>query len=43
LWWKPLVTLIWVGGALIAFGGFLSFLGRVLRERRLPRPKERGE
>lgn len=34
LWWKPFVTLIWLGGALIAFGGLLSLLGRVRRERR---------
>ena len=34
LWWKPFVTLIWLGGALIAFGGALSLLGRVRRERK---------
>jgi cytochrome c-type biogenesis protein CcmF len=34
LWWKPFVTLIWAGGALIAFGGFLSLIGRLRRERR---------
>ncbi|AGH47892.1 cytochrome c assembly protein [Sphingomonas sp. MM-1] len=34
LWWKPWVTLIWIGGGLIALGGALSLLGRVLRERR---------
>jgi cytochrome c-type biogenesis protein CcmF len=33
LWWKPLVTLIWLGGALIALGGTLSLIGRSLRER----------
>ena len=33
LWWKPMVTLIWLGGALIAFGGFLSLVGRWRRER----------
>jgi cytochrome c-type biogenesis protein CcmF len=38
LWWKPFVTLIWLGGAMIAFGGFLSLIGRLLRERR-PRPE----
>ena len=31
LWWKPLVTLIWLGGALIAFGGALSLGGRSWR------------
>jgi cytochrome c-type biogenesis protein CcmF len=34
LWWKPFVTLIWLGGAMIAFGGLLSLIGRVRRERR---------
>jgi len=34
LWWKPFVTLIWAGGALVAFGGFLSLIGRLWRERR---------
>jgi cytochrome c-type biogenesis protein CcmF len=33
-WWKPFVTLIWLGGALIAFGGLLALIGRVRRERR---------
>ena len=28
LWWKPLVTLIWLGGALIGLGGALSLAGR---------------
>ena len=34
LWWKPFVTLIWLGGAMVAFGGALSLLGRLHRERR---------
>ena len=29
LWWKPFVTLIWLGGVLIALGGLLSLMGRV--------------
>lgn len=33
LWWKPWVTLIWLGGAMIAFGGALSLVGRLWRER----------
>jgi len=37
LWWKPFVTLIWAGGALVAIGGALSLLGRLLRERRAAR------
>jgi cytochrome c-type biogenesis protein CcmF len=32
LWWKPMVTLIWLGGALIALGGALSLLGRARKE-----------
>ncbi|WP_051504208.1 heme lyase CcmF/NrfE family subunit [Sphingomonas jaspsi] len=28
LWWKPFVTLIWLGGAFIALGGLLALLGR---------------
>ncbi|WP_210358030.1 heme lyase CcmF/NrfE family subunit [Sphingomonas beigongshangi] len=34
LWWKPFVTLIWLGGALVALGGALSLIGRWRRERR---------
>ncbi|HCB75970.1 MAG TPA: heme lyase NrfEFG subunit NrfE [Sphingomonas bacterium] len=37
LWWKPWVTLIWAGGALIGFGGLLSLIGRVRRERKAQR------
>ena len=34
LWWKPFVTFIWLGGGLVAFGGFLALLGRMLRRPR---------
>ena len=34
LWWKPFVTLIWAGGALIALGGALALAGRLWRFRR---------
>jgi cytochrome c-type biogenesis protein CcmF len=34
LWWKPFVTLIWLGGAMVALGGFLALVGRVRRERK---------
>ena len=34
LWWKPFVTLIWLGGALVALGGILSLIGRIRRGRR---------
>jgi cytochrome c-type biogenesis protein CcmF len=36
LWWKPLITLIWFGGAIVGLGGLLSFAGharRALRRR----------
>ena len=36
LWWKPFVTLIWLGGALVALGGLLALIGR--RPARAPRP-----
>jgi cytochrome c-type biogenesis protein CcmF len=36
LWWKPLVTLIWLGGGMIALGGLLALIGRLRRERRAP-------
>jgi cytochrome c-type biogenesis protein CcmF len=39
LWWKPFVTLIWFGGALVALGGLLALVGRVRRERRTARPE----
>ena len=29
LWWKPFVTWIWYGGALIALGGLLTLIGRL--------------
>jgi hypothetical protein len=31
------VTLIWFGGGLVALGGLLSLVGRVLRDRRVRR------
>jgi cytochrome c-type biogenesis protein CcmF len=31
LWWKPLVTLIWIGGALIGLGGLLALAGHARR------------
>ena len=42
LWWKPFVTFIWLGGAMIAFGGVLSLIGRLWRERRWKRDEEEG-
>ena len=38
LWWKPYVTLIWLGGILVGLGGTLALAGRLwrLRGRRDP-------
>ena len=43
LWWKPMVTLIWAGGALVAIGGALSLFGRLGRERRVRQRRRQGE
>jgi cytochrome c-type biogenesis protein CcmF len=40
LWWKPFVTLIWLGGILIALGGALALVGRLVRDRRRRRSLE---
>ena len=32
LWWKPFVTFIWYGGMLVALGGALALVGRVLAD-----------
>ena len=34
LWWKPFVTWIWYGGALIAIGGALALVGHVRHDLR---------
>ncbi len=34
LWWKPFVTLIWLGGILVSLGGTLSLIGRTRRKDR---------
>ena len=39
-WWKPFVTFIWLGVAMIAFGGFLAMVGRIRREIRHAPPPE---
>ena len=31
LWWKPLVTLIWLGGGLVGLGGLLALVGHARR------------
>ncbi|MBY6218147.1 heme lyase CcmF/NrfE family subunit [Qipengyuania aquimaris] len=42
LWWKPLVTLIWYGGLLIALGGILALIGRVRSDLRRRSAKRKG-
>ncbi|WP_118857209.1 heme lyase CcmF/NrfE family subunit [Sphingomonas mesophila] len=37
LWWKPFVTLIWLGAGLIALGGLVSLIGRGWTNRRTRR------
>ncbi|MFL6848007.1 MAG: heme lyase CcmF/NrfE family subunit [Sphingomicrobium sp.] len=34
LWWKPFVTLIWLGGALVGLGGGIALAGHLWRLRR---------
>ncbi len=34
LWWKPFVTLIWFGGLLVALGGVLALVGRLIGDLR---------
>ena len=43
LWWKPMVTLIWFGGFLVALGGLLALIGRLRRDRRNKAPAQQGE
>ena len=40
LWWKPFVTLIWLGGGLVALGGLVSLVGRGWTNRRRRRAEE---
>ena len=32
LWWKPFVTFIWYGGMLVALGGVLALIGRLMAD-----------
>jgi cytochrome c-type biogenesis protein CcmF len=41
LWWKPFVSMIWFGGALVALGGLLALLGRLFRRVRRREPENK--
>jgi cytochrome c-type biogenesis protein CcmF len=41
LWWKPFVTFIWLGGALVALGGMLALIGRLFRRVRRREPENK--
>ncbi len=43
LWWKPFVTWIWYGGLLIALGGAMALVGRVIGDLRRRHATTRGE
>ncbi len=43
LWWKPFVTFIWYGGLLIALGGTLALVGRVVTDLRRRHAARREE
>ncbi|HVR89493.1 MAG TPA: heme lyase CcmF/NrfE family subunit [Novosphingobium sp.] len=41
LWWKPFVSLIWLGGVMIGLGGLLALLGRVISDLRRRSAREK--
>ncbi|MEP2234755.1 MAG: heme lyase CcmF/NrfE family subunit [Alteripontixanthobacter sp.] len=43
LWWKPFVTFIWYGGMLIALGGLLALIGRLVGDIKRRRIRARGD
>jgi cytochrome c-type biogenesis protein CcmF len=43
VWWKPLVTLIWLGALVMMIGGTLSLADRRLRVGAPARPKKAGQ
>jgi len=43
VWWKPFVPLIWYGGILVAFGGFLAMVGRLRRGYKQRKQREYAE
>ncbi len=43
IWWKPFVTLIWLGGVMIALGGALALIGRERRGWMLKLRRVHGE
>ena len=43
LWWKPYVPLIWIGGLLVALGGGLALLSRVVQDLKRRRVRVKGD
>jgi cytochrome c-type biogenesis protein CcmF len=43
LWWKPFVPLIWAGGLLVALGGALALLSRVVQDVKRRQVRVKGE
>jgi len=43
LWWKPFVTFIWYGGMLVALGGLLALIGRLVGDIKRRRIRARGD
>ncbi|WP_206238963.1 heme lyase CcmF/NrfE family subunit [Novosphingobium terrae] len=43
LWWKPFVPMIWLGGILVALGGFLALLSRVRQDLKRRTVRARGD
>lgn len=42
LWWKPFVTMIWIGGLLVAAGGVLALAGRLFADLKRRSVRRRG-
>jgi len=43
LWWKPFVTMIWIGGILVALGGALALVSRVAQDVKRRRARVKGD
>ncbi|NBC36408.1 heme lyase NrfEFG subunit NrfE [Novosphingobium sp. FSY-8] len=43
LWWKPFVPMIWLGGLLVALGGALALLSRVMQDLKRRTARTKGD